>query len=205
MTLVSLMLTHATSAASIETIPENLIIKPVKNYSAIIKNPASKEVVGHLDFSDSNDQVNYVYTDANSQQKFTLTLEQHFGEAGAFLFQIFDDKQMLIGKLAISNPANIFFKGFELYDLNVDIKQILNHQANPVIFESGEIISNNFIVRNTDKKILATISGRATRINISLNQDNLAHESFITNNPDNINLLLAIFAMQSLKFIQQTI
>ena len=152
-----------------------------------------------------NNQVNYIYTDAENQQKITFAIERHFGEANAFLFQIFDENQTKIGKLAISNTSNALFKGFELYSADADVSQILNRQANPVIIELGGIFSNNFNVYDNENNVLATLSGRAGLVEVKLNKDNLANENFILNNPKTTDLLLAIFAMQSLDFIQKVI
>ncbi|MCR9192161.1 MAG: hypothetical protein NXI01_05810 [Gammaproteobacteria bacterium] len=203
--LIYFLFVNVVSAAPIATLPEDFSIKPIKSYAATITNLHNKYVLGHLSIADIDDQVNYVYTDTQSQQKITFTLEQHFGEANAFLFQIFDDNQTRIGKLAISDTSNMLFKGFELYGPDEDISQILSRQANPLITEPSAIFSNNFKVYNYKNQILATLSGRAGLLEIKLNKDNLAKESFIVNNPQNTDLLLAIFAMQSLEFIQKTL
>lgn len=192
-------------ADSFETLSESLTIKSYKSYSATIKNSSTKELLGTLSVSDANDPVNYIYRDAKDQKKITFTIEQHFGEFDAFLFQIFDENQILIGRLSISNPSNMFFKGFELYGPDADISQILNRQVNPLIAEPAEIFSNNFNVYDNEKHLLATLSGRSGPVEVKLNKDNLANLVFITKNLQNTDLLLAIFAMQSLKSIQKVI
>jgi hypothetical protein len=203
--LVSFLCINVVFAQTFETLPENLTIKPIKSYSATVKSSSSKEVIGRLSLSDMNGQVNYVYADDKHQQKITFTLERHFGEVNAFLFQVFDENQTQIGKLAISNTSNMFFKGFELYGPDEDLNRILNRQANPIIIETGEIVSNNFKVYNNEKKILATLSGRAGLVEVNLHKDNLANENLVINNSEYIDLLLALFAMQSLESIQTKI
>ena len=199
--LVSCLFINVVFAESLATLPENLTINPTKNYRATVESSSNNDVLSHLTLIHTNGQVNYVYTDSNNQQKITFTIEQHFGETDGFLFQIFDENQTLIGKLALSNTSNIYFKGFALYSPDEDISRILKGQANPLIMEPVQMFSNTFKVYNKEKRILATLSGRAGRVEVKLNKNHLANEAFFINNPENLDLLLAVFEMQSLESI----